>query len=119
MPILAIKLKNAILRHAGNMNLQFTLKNITANGEKRGCSGFIRNLDNNSVVYTTTEESCASWLTFLYRRADDEKDFGSRRWHNQWTKRKDLDELAECICRLLAQSPAEDRPCRPKTHLKN
>ena len=109
--IMGIKLKNAILRHAGDMNLQFTLKNIIVNGEKRGCSGFIRNLDNGSVVYTTTEESCASWLTFLYRRADDEKDYGSRRWYNQWTKRKDLDELAECICRLLAQSPADDHPC--------
>lgn len=111
MAILSTKLKNAILRHAGDMNLRFTLRNITVNGEKRGCSGFIRNLDNSSVVYTTTEESVASWLTFMYRRADDEKDYGSRRWYNQWTKNKDLDELAACICRLLTQSPAEDRPC--------
>lgn len=112
MAILSTKLKNAVLRHADGMNLKFTLKNISVNGERRGCSGFIRNLDNNSVVYTTTEESAASWLTFMYRRADDEKDYGSRRWYNQWTKKKDLDELAACICCLLSQSPSEDRSCR-------
>lgn len=105
MPIMTTKLKNAILRHSGKMNLRFTLKNIIINGRKLGCSGFIRNLDNNSVVYTTTEESVASWLTFMYRRADGEQDYGSRRWFNQWTKTKDLDELAECICNLLAQTP--------------
>lgn len=111
MVILTTKLKNAILRHAGSMNLKFTLRNTSINGVKTGCSGFIRNLDNNSVVYTTTEESVASWLTYLYRRADDEKDYGSRRWYNQWTNNKDLEELAECICRLLAQDPSEDRSC--------
>ena len=105
MLILTTKLKNAILRQAGTMNLKFTLKNITINGRKVGCSGFIRNLDNNSVVYTTTEESVASWLTFMYRRADDEKDYGSCGWFNQWTKTRDLDELAKCICTLLSQSP--------------
>lgn len=103
--ILAVKLKNAITRHANGMKLSFSIHNITVNGQKRGCSGFIRNLENGSVVYTTTEESCTSWLTYLYRRADDEKDFSSRRWHNQWTKNKDLEELAACICKLLAQSP--------------
>ena len=50
MPIMTTKLKNAILRHSGKMNLRFTLKNIIINGRKLGCSGFIRNLDNNSVV---------------------------------------------------------------------
>lgn len=106
--ILTTKLKNAIIRHANGMNLKFTIKNVIVNGEKRGCCGFIRNLDNNSVVYTTAEDSCAKWLTYLYRRADDEKDFGSRRWRNQWTKQKDVDELAACICKMLAQSPEDD-----------
>ena len=65
MLILTTKLKNALNKQGGEMPLQFTLKNITINGEKRGCSGFVRNLANNTVVYINTERVCAKEMVLL------------------------------------------------------
>lgn len=101
MLILTTKLKNALNKQGGEMPLQFTLKNITINGEKRGCSGFVRNLANNTVVYINTEESCLSNLHYMYRYADHEKDYTGYR--NRWAN--SLDELAEATINLLKKSP--------------
>lgn len=109
MAVLAVKFKNELLRHADpNMALTFSLKNILVNGEKRGCSGFVRNEVNGSVVYLTTEQSTISDLGYLYRYADDEKDY--RGYHNRWAD--DVLELAEEVCCLLQKTPAEDGDCR-------
>lgn len=103
MLILSTKLKNAISKYAEGMDLQFTLKNITINGSKRGCSGFIRNKANNSVIYVTTEEPCLSNLHYMYRYADNERDF--KGYHNRWANT--VEELASSICRCLHQTPQE------------
>lgn len=103
MLILSTKLKNAINKQAHGMNLTFTLKNISINGSKRGCSGFIRNKANNSVIYVTTEKPCLSNLHYMYRYADNEKDY--RGYRNRWANT--LDELAGAICTCLHKTPQE------------
>ena len=104
MLVLSSKLRNAINKRADGMDLTFTLKNININGSKRGCSGFVRNNVNGSVVYVNTEESCASWLPrFMYRYADNEKDYTG--YNNRWVNT--LDELTTEICRLLHHTPQE------------
>lgn len=108
MLILSTKLKNAINAHAGKMDLAFTLKNISINGSKRGCSGFIRNNANGSVVYVTTEEPYLSNLHFMYRYADNEKDYTGYR--NRWANT--LDELANAICTCLKSTPQEQNDRR-------
>ena len=108
MLILSTKLKNAINLHAKEMDLTFTLKNITINGSKRGCSGFIRNNANGSVIYVTTEEPFASNLHYMYRYADNEKDFTGYR--NRWAQT--FDELAVAICTCLHKTPQEQNERR-------
>jgi hypothetical protein len=103
MLILSTKLKNAINKHAKGMDLTFTLKNININGSKRGCSGFIRNNANGSVIYVTTEEPCASYLRYMFRYADNEKDYTGYR--NHWANT--LDELVASICMHLHKTPQE------------
>lgn len=103
MLILSTKLKNAINAHSNRMNLTFTLKNISINGAKRGCSGFIRNNENGSVIYVNTEEPCLSNLHYMYRYADDEKDY--RGYRNRWANT--IDELASAICTCLHKTPQE------------
>lgn len=100
MMILTTKLKNALNKQGGEMPLQFTLKNITINGAKRGCSGFVRNLANNTVVYINTEEPC-TYLKYMYRYADHEKDYTG--YHNRWAN--SLEELAKATIDLLKKSP--------------
>ncbi len=109
MLILSTKLKNAINKHTNGMDLEFTLKNISINGSKRGCSGFIRNNANGSVVYVNTEEPCVSFLgPYMYRYADNEKDY--RGYRNRWAK--SLDELASAICTCLKSTPQEQNERR-------
>jgi hypothetical protein len=88
MPILSTKLKNRFFPH-----YVVTLKNITVNGEKRGCSGFISRDD--AIVYVNTEP-CGS-LGLMYRTAESQSDYvgGVNRWA------KDLDSLVVGVTRLL------------------
>ena len=108
MLILSTKLKNAITQHANGMDLAFTLKNISINGSKRGCSGFIRNNANESVIYVTTEEPCLSNLHYMYRYADNEKDY--KGYRNRWANT--LDELASAICTCLHSTLQEQNERR-------
>lgn len=109
MIILKAKLKNAIDNaNAKGLPLQFTLNNVKVNGSKRGCYGFVRNTDNGSVVYVTTEEPCLSSLHYMYRYANDERDF--RGYNNNWANT--LDELASSIVKFLEKTPAEARAIR-------
>ena len=109
MLILSTKLKNAINKHANGMDLTFTLNNISVNGNKRGCSGFIRNNANGTVVYVCTEEPCVSFLDpYMHRYADNEKDY--KGYRNRWANT--LDQLARSICTCLKSTPHEQNDRR-------
>lgn len=86
--ILATKLRN---RFPNATKVQ--LKNISVNGDKRGCSGFIES--NNFIVYVNTEP-CGS-LGYMYRTAEHLKDYTGGL--NIWAK--DLDSLVLGINKLL------------------
>ena len=89
------------------MDLTFTLKNININGSKRGCSGFIRNNANGSVIYVNTEEVFLSSITrYMYRYAYDELDYTGYR--NRWAKT--LDELASAILDGKTYIDSDDVP---------
>lgn len=111
MIILSTKLRNAInKKNNNNLQLEFHLKNISVNGEKRGCSGFIRNTDNNSIVYVNTEgiKWAGKSRDYLYRYADDLKDYTGYR--NRWAD--SLDNLTENILMLLEKHVSETRDFR-------
>lgn len=65
--------------------LEFHIKNILINGEKRGCSGFIKNTENNNIVYLTTEPLTFGPLSgkIMYRTAKSLKDYTGG--NNHWT----------------------------------
>jgi len=88
MPILSTKLKNKFLSV-----YTVKLKNISINGDKRGCSGFISLGD--SIVYVNTEP-CGS-LGYMYRTAEHFKDYTGG--PNQWAK--DLNSLVLGVTKLL------------------
>jgi hypothetical protein len=104
MLILSTKLKNAINKQANGMDLTFDLTNISIDGSKRGCYGFIRNNANGSVVFVTTEKPCVTFLKpYMYRYADNEEDYIGYR--NRWADT--LDELVSAICACLHKTPQE------------
>jgi hypothetical protein len=90
MLILSTKLKNRFTSmHAVN------LKNISINGDKRGCSGFISR--NNAIVYVNTERFGS--LGYMYRTVKHLKDYTGG--VNHWAK--DLDSLVNGVNALLRQ----------------
>lgn len=97
--ILAVRLKNAIRAAFGNVeDLEFQLRNIVVNGQKRGCSGFVRNKSNNAVVYINTEPTTYGALPpYMYRYADDMSDF--RGYRNRFAET--LNELAAEVAKML------------------
>jgi len=90
MLILSTKLKNRFLS-----TNTVTLKNISVNGDKRGCSGFIQR--DTAIVYVNTEP-CGS-LGYMYRTAKHLKDYTGG--VNHWAK--DLNSLVDGINALLRQ----------------
>jgi hypothetical protein len=88
MLILSTKLKNQF-----SLSCTVALKNISVNGQKRGCSGFISLGE--SIVYVNTEP-CGS-LGLMYRTAKHLKDYEGG--VNQWAR--DLDSLVSGINALL------------------
>ena len=106
MLLLSAKLKNAIGRECGDMSLTFSLRNILINGAKRGCSGYIRNTENGSVVYVNTERCVYGGVkNFMFRYADSEKD--TTGYRNHWADT--LEELVAEIASMLKTTPAEAR----------
>lgn len=108
MLILTTKLKNAINKKKPGM--EFSLHQISVNGNKRGTSGWIRNPENNSVVYVNTEG--IKWngrpIQYMYRYADDMKD--THGYHNRWAT--SLEELVNGITELLLFPVSEVKDCR-------
>ena len=72
---LATKTKNALYSY--NRNYVINLKNISINGAKHGCSGFVQNPSTGLTVYVTTEDNY-----FMCRYARDMNDYvgGINRW---------------------------------------
>lgn len=103
-PYLAVKLRNDIARQNPGMNLSYHISNISINGKKRGCSGFVMNEDSGVCVYVNTKKSVYSPLSDknLYRYARDTKDYSSIQLgglgRNRWAPD---DELAGAILELL------------------
>lgn len=99
--ILAQKLRNELYKEAekNNMTLLVTLRNITVNGIKRGCSGHVRNKDTGIVMYVNTEGSCYEPLLgkAMCRYAADEKDYSSARIPNGFNQWCDEAELASSV----------------------
>jgi hypothetical protein len=89
MLILSTKLRNRFLS-----THNVTLKNISVNGDKRGCSGFIER--EGAIVYVNTEQ-CGSG--YMYRTAKHLKDYTGGM--NHWAK--DLDSLVNGVNALLRQ----------------
>lgn len=108
--ILSTKLKNAIRKTGGAaaVNLSFSLNNINVNGVKRGCSGFITNGINGSIVYVDTEESCLTNYKYICRYADSLHDFHGYR--NHWTN--SFESLVNEIIQMLQKTQAEAKDCR-------
>lgn len=86
--ILMTKLKNAL--QLKNKYLECHLKNISINGDKRGCTGFIHNPKTGKIVYVNTEKSCYGPLEkyVLWRYAENLKDFTGKQ--NQFCYENDL-----------------------------
>ena len=71
-----LKIKEA---ESTNLLLTHNLHNITINGKRVGCSGYIQNVLNDKCGYICTEKSCYQPLSDknLIRYAADMKDFSS------------------------------------------
>lgn len=95
--LLATKLKNSI-KKIKSEGLEFYLKNIQVNGAKKGCSGFVKNIQTNKIVYINTEKSCYGTLNDLnlYRTAKSLNDFTGGR--NCWARD---DKIAQAVVELL------------------
>jgi X-X-X-Leu-X-X-Gly heptad repeat protein len=87
--ILATKLKNQF-----SSAHSVALKNISVNGDKRGCSGFVSL--NGAIVYINTEQ-CGT-LGYLYRTAENLKDYtgGANKFA------KSVESLVSGVNQLLA-----------------
>lgn len=105
--LLAIKLKNRILRAAssGDLPIEIKLKNCLVNEQKRGCSGFVRNPKTGSCVYVSTEEAVYGPLSkkCLYRYSKDMDDTSSNDLVNGYNRFCTAEELPEIIIRMLRE----------------
>ncbi len=110
MALLATKLKNQIAKINPSYQVK-KFRNITVNGQRRGCSGFV--VGNGRTVYVNTEESCYAPLAgkVLVRYALDTLDYSGKGGHNEFVP---TERTAEAICKMLASekllhSPLERR----------
>lgn len=78
MPLLSTKLRNQI--HKIDPTITVSLKNISINGTKRGCSGFIQDPVTKRCVYLSTEEG-GYLQKVMYREAAHMKDYRGGRNH--------------------------------------
>lgn len=92
--LLMTKLKNELNRRG---SYEYDLRNININGQKRGCSGFIKNLENGKIAYVDTEPALGLGAeNILYREAQNFSDFTGG--VNRWCREEDL---AREVVRLL------------------
>ena len=115
-PILSVALKNALKKELGD-GMEYSFKNIIINGVKWGCSGFVRNPDNQVTVYINTElrtqasymPSTASEYGHLVRYAANMKDF--RGCRNR-TDSHSLTDIVDSVSKMLADKEQWERECR-------
>jgi len=100
-PVLMTKLKNDVNKNKPGMN--FCLRNIAINGVKKGCSGFIENPTNDSIVYVTTEVFQIGACRYMYRYADSMKDYTG--YSNRWAT--SYESLISSLCTMLDKLPAD------------
>lgn len=102
--ILSTAMKNRLFKANSELEkplvLAVSLTNITVNGDKRGCSGFVENRRNRKVVYIDTEKPVLDMgeKRFLYREAKNTRDYVGGR--NQWAK--SMEELVNEVLKLLS-----------------
>lgn len=96
--ILTTKLRSLLKKIESGLELEFYLKNENINGMRVGCSGFVKNTENNKIVYVSTVKNCYEPLSKknLIRVAKSLKDFSGER--NQFATDE---ELASKIVELL------------------
>lgn len=98
----SVKLKNRI----SNLNLsshepvalKFIVSNIKVNGDIRGCSGFIKNIDNGVTIYVCTEPCPVIYggTQLMYRYALHDKDY--RGCINHWaTEQNFADDVYKAL----------------------
>jgi hypothetical protein len=111
--LLKAKLTNQLKIEAEkqNVKIEMFLRNISVNGEKRGCSGHVVNTETGSCVYLTTEKSCLSSLAdkSMYRLALSIKDYSSntlRNGYNRWAEDR---YLPSAVISLLKREKGEER----------
>jgi hypothetical protein len=94
--LLATKLRNEIRKVTPE--LEFHLKNVSVNGSKRGCRGFIVNPSNGLIAYVDTEHLLNPHVSgALYRTAKNLKDYyGGRNLYAP------ADQLAKAIVKMLS-----------------
>ena len=80
-PILAVKLRNEILKQISGDNISVSLRNISINGNKKGCSGFITNSENGTCVWLSTDnEYCRQPIVYRYAKNISDYHGGINRW---------------------------------------
>ena len=95
--LLARKLQNQVSRICPDF--EFKLKNIIVNGQKRGCSGFIRNPKNGLIFYVDTETVSYGGFfqdKILLRYASSMSNYCGER--NQWIEQN---RVCQAIVNLL------------------
>lgn len=111
--LLSRKLCNQLNAAAKQNRIQIStsLKNISVNGVKRGCSGFVLNTDSGSCVYVNTEKSILGEFAemSLYRYAADTQDYSSNGLKNGWNRFAPDKLLATEIISLLANGRGEPK----------
>jgi len=95
-PLLATKLKNQIL--AIDSTLAVKLRNVTVNGAKFGCTGFVTDMQSGRVVYVNTDHNHHINTQALYRTARDSKDYTGG--PNNFAS---YDELAAAVVALVTK----------------
>ena len=92
--LLKIKFCNQLKAIIPEKYLDITVKNILANGTRRGCSGHVTFIPTGRCVYINTRDSVYERGRCLYRYAQDKTDFSSNKpghqYPNQFTKETDL-----------------------------
>lgn len=71
--ILATKLRNALRATVPSATVKFS--NISINGVKQGCSGFVTDPATGNVVYVSTDVNHGTTTKALVRTARDTKDY--------------------------------------------
>ncbi len=116
--ILVTKLKNEIKKELPNA--EFDLRNISVNGEKRGCSGFI--INDGVIVYVNTEKPVLGGLGLMFQYARYEKDY--KGLQNKWVTTGEKDYITAIIGALKDKKGYEremehDRIMREKRSQKH